>query len=318
MASASRRNSGSSERRRERRRVVITPERSRDGRAEQPGTERTKHTRASDGPGDARRQVRRTSGTRVRDSAKAAREKRLRLQQRAAIARIAFVALVALLLIAGSIGVYRSDLFAIERIVIEGERELSVDEVTERAQVPPESTLLRFPRDEIAERLVSHPWIAAAEVRRRFPQTLVIRIEERSPAALVDAGDAFWLVDSEGYVLGSRAPDLAEPMIIIRDLVDFEPQEGERADSPSLRNALLVLGGLSRELREQVRVISAESVDVTTIVTVNDIEILVGAAEDIARKDAVARTIMQEESGTVVHINVRTVDRPTWRGLEVD
>lgn len=241
----------------------------------------------------------------------------MRVQRRASAVRVAAAALVTLLLLGGVIGVYRSDLFAIEGVVVEGERELSSDAVIEIAAVPPASTLLRFPRDEIVRRLSGYPWIAAAHIGRRFPHTLVIHIEERRPAALVDAGDTFWLVDGEGVVLGRRAPDLTEPMLIIRDVGDFEPREGQRAGSPALHNALQVIDGLSEELRGQVRAISAESVDLTTLITVHDIEILVGVADDIAQKDAVARTIMREETGTVVHINVRTVDRPTWRGLDV-
>jgi cell division protein FtsQ len=231
--------------------------------------------------------------------------------------RIGAVVLAAVGIIAAAVALYRSDLFLIAAIEVEGVSELTADEVIATAAMPEGSTLLRFPRADMEARLASHPWIAAAHISRGFPDSLVVHVEERVPAALVDTGEtAFWLVDSDSRVLGQRTPDTTQTAPVIRGLVDFEPVTGERSESESLANALLVLDGLSDEMLARTRAISAPSVDLTTLMTTDDVEVLVGSAEDIEKKDAVALRILEEQAETVVHINVRTVDRPTWRGLD--
>lgn len=220
-------------------------------------------------------------------------------------------------LVAGAVAFYNSDVLAIEEIEVEGASELTAEEVREIAALPQDATLLRFPRDEMQSRLTAHPWIRDAEIARRFPDSLVIRVEEREPAALIDSVDAgFWVVDREGFVLGEHTPDATATATVIRDLPDFEPTEGEQFDSPVLENALAVIAGLSDVMHARIRAVSAPSVDLTTLITSDDIEILVGSAEEIEKKEAVALRIMEEQGDAVVHINVRTVDRPTWRGLD--
>ena len=68
----------------------------------------------------------------------------------------------------------------------------------------------------IRERLLHYGWVKDARVSRRFPDTLVIDIVERKPAALWQDEDRLTLIDSEGVVLDrvpvSQMPDL--PLLI--------------------------------------------------------------------------------------------------------
>ncbi len=242
---------------------------------------------------------------------------RLARQKRALRLRVAGAVFVTGAILAGMVALYNSPVFEVQSIDVVGVERLSEDEVRSAAALPEDSTLLRFPRADMIERLVAHPWILEAHVSRDFPDGLRIRIEERKPAAQVDTGGAlFWLIDPEGVVLEQRAPETTSTIVVIRDIEDFEPVAGSRSDSKTLANALAVLEGLSEELRMRTRAVSAQSVDLTTLITTDDVEILVGSAEDIVKKDMVARRILEEHAESAVFINVRTVDRPTWKGLE--
>lgn len=68
----------------------------------------------------------------------------------------------------------------------------------------------------IRERLLHYGWVKDARVSRRLPDTLVIDIVERSPAALWQDGEKLSLIDAEGVVLDrvqiSAMPDL--PLLI--------------------------------------------------------------------------------------------------------
>ena len=68
----------------------------------------------------------------------------------------------------------------------------------------------------IRQRLLEYGWVKDARVSRRFPDTLVIDIVERKPAALWQNDEGLSLIDAEGVVLDrvpvSRMPDL--PLLI--------------------------------------------------------------------------------------------------------
>ena len=68
----------------------------------------------------------------------------------------------------------------------------------------------------IRERLLQFGWVKDARVSRRFPDTLVIDIVERTPAALWQNDQGLSLIDAEGVVLDrvpvSQMPDL--PLLI--------------------------------------------------------------------------------------------------------
>jgi len=69
---------------------------------------------------------------------------------------------------------------------------------------------------DIRKRLLEFGWVKDARVSRRFPDTLVIDIVERKPAALWQDEDRLTLIDAEGVVLDrvpvSQMPDL--PLLV--------------------------------------------------------------------------------------------------------
>ena len=70
--------------------------------------------------------------------------------------------------------------------------------------------------DRIRERLIAFGWIKDARVSRRLPDTLVVDIVERTPAALWQDSGQLALIDAEGVVLDrvqiDKMPDL--PLLI--------------------------------------------------------------------------------------------------------
>ncbi len=299
MASSSDRRSGSSGRSRKDKAAPRSKER---GRRRAPA----RRTSTPHGP----------KGTRIAAEKRAARERRLAERRRAVRKRLVLWAAAALLLLVGLIALYDSSLFTVERIEVTGNERLTADEVRVLARLPEDATLLRFPADEVRERIEADPWVAAASVSRDFPDTMLIRVEEREPAALVDLGEEYLLVDGDGYVIEYQSLEETTALIVIRDVGDLDSKVGRRSTSEGLHNALLILAGLSPEMRAKVRAISVASIDETALLTTDGVEIFFGVAEDISKKDLVAREILEEQVGRVVFIDVRTVDRPIWRGLE--
>lgn len=325
MASNSNRKSGSSGRSTSRRRVVIGAEETVRVRynkdkpqveAERRSTSSRRKTRQ--GPKAAPRAGTGASRQGKRISA-AKRDERQRRQQTIRLKRIGLVVAIVTGVGAAVWGVFAlldAPIFRITEIQVSGISQLDEQEVLAAAQVVEGTTLPRLPANQVIRRLEAQPWVASVELDRDFPSTLRIIIKERVPAVTVDAGGtALWLVGSDGVWLGERAAESTDT-VVVRDLENVQPVAGQRSQSEELLNAIRIARGVSQELRDMTRAISAPSIEKTAILTTDDVEIFIGDADRIVDKDRVAREILRRERGKVVYINVRVVDRPTWRGLD--
>ncbi len=321
MASNSGRRYGSSGHSPKRKRVVIGAKETVRVRydKDKPTVEsesRKKATRDTRGNG-ARPKSKPSAAGRRHSAAK--REERERRQQTLLLKRSAVFAALAVafvLVIWGIVALYRSPLFLVEEVVVNGEDHLAAESVVASAAIPAETSLHRLPASEIEARLARDPWIRSVKVSRDYPHTVVIDIVERKPSVVVDAGGKeLWVVSTDGYWLGIRSTE-ETGLLTVLDLASVEASIGAKTKSEELTNAIKVINGISPELRARVRSISAPSVEKTALTTVDDIEIFIGEATDLKAKDRVIQEILAQEAGSVVYINVRVVDSPTWRGIE--
>ncbi len=257
------------------------------------------------------------AGDRVARGKRDDRERRIAETRRRRQIRVAIVLAAVITVSAGTIAIYRSPVFGIEEVEVIGAERLPVDTVRNLAAIPDNATLLRYRARAIEERLLAYAWIAEAQVTRDFPHTLRIRIVERKPIALVDTGETFWAVDKTGMVLGEQSLDETSTLPVVRDIPGLDLKAGRASTSEVLINALGVLSGISDELRSKLRAVTAPSIDETTLLTTENVEILIGEANELETKSLRALTIMRKYSGNVVFIDVRSTERdPVWRGLE--
>ena len=94
-----------------------------------------------------------------------------------------------------------ASLFEIKKVEITGLERLSPGDLEPLIALQPSQRLPDIDLREVHGRLMEHPWIRDAQVRKTYPDTLAIRVVERRPFAVVqgDSGDV--LVDETGKVL---------------------------------------------------------------------------------------------------------------------
>jgi cell division protein FtsQ len=106
--------------------------------------------------------------------------------------------------------------FRVKSIDVRGIRRMDPRPVYELAADQRTTAMPLLDVTTIRERLLEYGWVKDARVSRRFPDTLVIDIVEREPAALWQDEDRLTLIDAEGVVLDrvpvSQMPDL--PLLI--------------------------------------------------------------------------------------------------------
>lgn len=280
------------------------------GKAAKPPAGRAKSARVSSkvGPKNGRPQ-------RALSPKQAERARMRSRQRRLLVLRTAAVVTAVALVWGGWTALTHSQVFEIKSVRIAGNSRLSVQDVRDQIALPSGVTLLRVDADSISGKLVRDPWIASVTVKRRFPSTLVVDIQERVPVALVDTGMTLWFVDGDARVLSEAVPSTSTVLPVVRDLPDFVAEPGKASRSETLRNALGVLRGLSEEIVSTVRVVSAPSRNETALLTSASVEIMVGDAVQLEQKSILIRDILAERGSDVVFIDVRSVERPVSRGL---
>jgi hypothetical protein len=105
----------------------------------------------------------------------------------------------------------RPEIFAVRTLALVGTRQLRPAELA-RAVGPVEGG-----PERVAARLVEHPWITSARAARVAPDTVVARVVEREPAAvLVPAGSTPWLVDATGTPFAPAHPEQSDlPRLLV-------------------------------------------------------------------------------------------------------
>jgi cell division septal protein FtsQ len=94
----------------------------------------------------------------------------------------------------------------INNIEIDGARRLSRSLLLEQSKLSPGASLLAIRPGQVERALMAHPWIAKAEVSRKWPHNLHLQIQERDPVALVQFGEELLYTDRQGMIFKPLSP----------------------------------------------------------------------------------------------------------------
>ena len=187
----------------------------------------------------------------------------------------------------GAVPLRRMEFFRVRRVVVEGTRYAEPTEIVSRLRV--DTTVSIW--DDVAPlvaRVESHPQVRTVRIGRRLPGTLVVRIEERLPVALVASPRGFALVDARGVTLpvdpSKVGADL--PVLAARDTTLLRLLGSLRDSLPALFAE--VSEGRRGGRGEVVLVLPGHRVLALPQVTVGRLAEAVAVAQDLARRGLVA------------------------------
>lgn len=97
--------------------------------------------------------------------------------------------------------------FSIGRVDVAGRRTVSSDFIMQATQITRGMPILSYDPRAAQERLAENPWFKSVKVERRLPDTIMIRLQERVPAARWQVDGKLVLVDEEGHALPTDRMD---------------------------------------------------------------------------------------------------------------
>jgi cell division protein FtsQ len=132
-------------------------------------------------------------------------------------------------------------------VTLEGRTHAPRPEVAAAVGLKVGDPIFSFSPETVRQRLVALPWIKDAEVERRLPDSVQIRIRERTPFALWQRQGILSLIDEDGAVITRRGLERFQNLVVI---------VGEDAPkhAPSLFQALTREPELFGRVRAAVRV----------------------------------------------------------------
>ncbi|MBP2653088.1 MAG: ftsQ [Firmicutes bacterium] len=205
-----------------------------------------------------------------------------------------FVCLLLLLvaLLAGFLFI-NSSYFQVGTVVIEGNKYLSIEDVSKAAGVPEKINIFRLDTAEIKNHLLRDLRIGEVEVSRRFPTTIVINVKERKPLALVASAYGFVEVDKQGMVLSAFKTIKQVNVPIITGVRLGSIYIGDRAEAVPLKKVLDYLAALDENTLNQLSEVNISSGGDIAAYTVQSVTIRLGTGDKLAEKAKLTGDILQ-------------------------
>ena len=227
--------------------------------------------------------------------------------RRSADPRRRLLTALAVVLVVGGLAtwlVLGSPLLAVRTVQVDGVLGLSEEQVAEVAAIPEGTPLVRVDTAAAAARVAAMPQVAAVEVTRGWPRTVVVTVVEREPVAVVTEGGTRRLVDAGGTVFDTIT---GEPPVGVVPLDVPDPGPDDAATTA----ALGALTALPRDVRAQVTGVAARSADDVTLTLTDGRTVLWGSAERTDRKAEVLGALLaQIDTGALEGAQTLDVSTP--------
>ncbi|MDP2752970.1 MAG: FtsQ-type POTRA domain-containing protein [Nitrospirota bacterium] len=113
----------------------------------------------------------------------------------------------------------------IKHVVFTGNKHLTDDELKVLTGVNANDSLITISNKKVSLRLLKSPWIKSISVRKQFPGTLSLVIEEAVSFALLDMNSHLFLIDEKGKLLEELKGD-SIPFLPVITGDPFREKEG--------------------------------------------------------------------------------------------
>jgi len=174
------------------------------------------------------------------------------------------VAAVFAMLVSGVAYGWRSSLLKVHEVEVVGARTVPVEDIQARAGLIGEHIVTAH-LGRAQQSVAALPLVRSVRAERKWPNTVVLRVEERQPWATWDQAGVRYAIDRDGVVLGVYAAPQGRPFIISADPVSL--RQGDRVSYQAVDAVAEIYELLPRQLGTgvaQVAFVPGKGVQVVT------------------------------------------------------
>jgi cell division septal protein FtsQ len=169
------------------------------------------------------------------------------------------VVLLAFMFICG-IYALKSDAFDLGDVIVSGCRHQDAKALAGIIREEFPANILRIDLDAARRRLEKETWVRRVELHRILPSSLLLRVEERTPAVLLELGGVQMMADGEGVLLGPYRREFGKiDSPIFRGVSGANPEAYAKhyeENAGRIRRGIAMLAEIAAEMPQNVRDIS--------------------------------------------------------------
>lgn len=135
-------------------------------------------------------------------------------------------------------------------ISVSGNYHLDKDEIVKSAGTKKGEALMKIDLEATAGNIRKNPWIKSVTLKKQFPHTFLINVEEAVPAALLSIKNQVYLIDKDGVILEKIQGESTPFLPVIKKI------------NPENRKALSEALKLVQTLSENNTMISRDTIEI--------------------------------------------------------
>ncbi|MCK5566993.1 MAG: FtsQ-type POTRA domain-containing protein, partial [Actinomycetia bacterium] len=152
---------------------------------------------------------------------------------------------------------YNSSYFKIKSLDIEGNTHYDEDTLGKFTGDIPGTNIFEVNKKDIEDSFRSGlVWIKSVELRKIFPDSIVITIQERNPALIASYKNDYYLLDDEGLILENIGLDDLKSygdLILVRDAFDYKLDPGEAIAAKNILSSGSIYDIMDEEVRALIK-----------------------------------------------------------------
>lgn len=149
-------------------------------------------------------------------------------------------------------------------------------------------------KQKYKETFLANSYVKEVEIKRKYPNKLLVTIKERAPVALLVTSDGFIQISEDSIFLDIRQSPGSYDLPLVTGIELYAiPGVGKKIENLALEEALKIISGSNRILMDKIAEINIEN-DRIIAYTRNGIIVLLGGAEDIDNKLKILEGIMED------------------------
>ncbi len=127
--------------------------------------------------------------------------------------------------------------FRVKEVELKGGQKIPRQTLLSLTTVEGMPNLFSVELKEVVKKLESHPWIEHVQVKKVFPNKILIQIEEKRPMAIIQLGELYY-IDTKGEIFSpvGEKDDFNYPFLtgLTRQTLEKDPEEAKRLINKAL------------------------------------------------------------------------------------
>lgn len=194
---------------------------------------------------------------------------------------------IMILIILGSLCLFyfiQSPFWSLTTVEVEGNYFVSSEEITQVSGILLDTNIFKLDLEQAKNHILLHPIIKQVQFSRKLPGTLIIKIKERTPKAILPGSGQFFEIDEQGVILRaiSTVSDVELPLITGLDMEGLGP--GEKIPNPHLGEALSLIKLLPSDLLSRVSEMDLSSPGTVFLHVLDGFQVNFGSGDRIEEK----------------------------------